>query len=45
MPRTKASAMTVSAWRERKAAEGAAGRATPVRPVHHTGQTGAGLDR
>jgi hypothetical protein len=33
------------AWGERKAVGGAAGRATPVRPVRGTGQTGAGLDR
>jgi hypothetical protein len=45
MPRAKESVRTVPAWGERKAAGGAAGRATPVRPVHHTGQTGAGLDR
>jgi hypothetical protein len=45
MPRAKASVRTVPAWGERKAAGGVAGRATPVRPVHHTGQTGAGLDR
>jgi hypothetical protein len=37
MPRAKASVRTVLAWEERKAAGGAAGRATPVRPVHHTG--------
>jgi hypothetical protein len=45
IPRAKASVRAVPAWGERKAAGGAAGRATPVRPVHHTGQTGAGLDR
>jgi hypothetical protein len=45
MPRAKASVRTVPAWGERKAAGGAAGRATPVRPVRHTGQTGVGLDR
>jgi hypothetical protein len=45
MPRANASVRTVPAWGERKAAGGAAGRATPVRPVRHTGQTGAGLDR
>jgi hypothetical protein len=33
MPRAKASVRTVPAWGERKAAGGAAGRATPVRPV------------
>jgi hypothetical protein len=38
MPRAKA-------WAERKAAGGAASRATPVRPVCHTDQTGAGLGR
>jgi hypothetical protein len=36
---------TVPAWGEQKAAGGAAGRTTPVRPVHHTSQTGVGLDR
>jgi hypothetical protein len=45
MPRAKASVRTVQAWGERKAGGGAAGRATPVRPVRGTGQTGAGLDR
>jgi hypothetical protein len=45
MPRTKASVRTVPAWGERMAVGGAAGRATPVRPVKGTGQTGAGLDR
>jgi hypothetical protein len=45
MPRATASVRTVLAWGERKAAGGAASRATPVRPVRHTGQTGAGLDR
>jgi hypothetical protein len=45
MPRAKACVRTVPAWGERKAAGGAASRATPVRPVRHTGQTGAGLDR
>jgi hypothetical protein len=45
MPRAKASVRTVPAWGERKAVGGAAGRATPVRPVRGTGQTGAGLDR
>jgi hypothetical protein len=33
MPRAKASVRTVPAWGERKAVGGAAGRATPVRPV------------
>jgi hypothetical protein len=45
MPRAKASVRTVPAWGERKAVGGAAGQATPVRPVRGTGQTGAGLDR
>jgi hypothetical protein len=45
MPRAKASVRTVPAWGERKAVGGVAGRATPVRPVRGTGQTGAGLDR
>jgi hypothetical protein len=45
MPRAKASVRTVSAWGERKAVGGAAGRATPARPVMGTSQTGAGLDR
>jgi hypothetical protein len=45
MPRAKASVRTVSAWGERKAAGGVAGRATPIRLVRHTGQTGAGLGR
>jgi hypothetical protein len=45
MPRAKASVRTIQAWGERKAGGGAAGRATPVRPVRGTGQTGAGLDR
>jgi hypothetical protein len=45
MHRAKASVRTVPAWGERKAAEGAAGRATPVRPVRGANQTGAGLDR
>jgi hypothetical protein len=43
--RDKASVRTVPAWGERKVVGGAAGRATPVRPVRGTGQTGAGLDR
>jgi hypothetical protein len=45
MPRAKASVRTVPSWVERKAVGGAAGRATPVRLVRGTGQTGAGLDR
>jgi hypothetical protein len=44
MPKGKASVRTVPAWGERKAAGGAAVRATPVRPVRHTDETGAGLD-
>jgi hypothetical protein len=44
LPRAKASVRTVPAWGERKAVGGAAGRATPVRPVRGTGQTGASLD-
>jgi hypothetical protein len=44
MPRAKASVRAVPAWRERKAAGGAAGRATLVRPVRHTSKTDAGLD-
>jgi hypothetical protein len=45
MPRAKASVRTVPARGERKAVGGAAGGATPVRPLRHTGQTDAGLDR
>jgi hypothetical protein len=45
MPRAKVSVRTVPTWGERKAVRGAAGRATPVRPVRGTGKTGAGLDR
>jgi outer membrane biosynthesis protein TonB len=45
MPRAKTSVRIVPAWGERKDVGGAAGRATPVRPVRGTGQTGAGLDR
>jgi hypothetical protein len=45
MPRAKASVRTFPAWGEQKATGGAAGRATPVKPVRGTGQTGAGLDR
>jgi hypothetical protein len=37
MPRAKASVRTVQAWGERNAVGGAAGRATPVRPVRGTG--------
>jgi hypothetical protein len=43
MPRAKAIVRTVPTWGERKAAECAAGRATSVKPVHHTGQTSANL--
>jgi hypothetical protein len=35
----------VSVWGEQKIVGGAAGRATPVRPMRGTGRTGAGLDR
>jgi hypothetical protein len=45
MPRAKAIVRTVPTWGDRKAARGAAGRVTPVRPVHHIGQTGAGLGK
>jgi hypothetical protein len=45
MPRGKVIVRTVPAWGERKVVGGATGRATPVRPVRGTGQTGAGLDR
>jgi hypothetical protein len=45
MPKANASVWRVPAWGERKAVGGAAGRATPVRLVRGTGQTGAGLDR
>jgi hypothetical protein len=45
MPKAKAIVRTVLSWGERKAAGGAAGRATQVRPVRHTSQTGAGLGR
>jgi hypothetical protein len=45
MPRAKASVRTVPAWGERKDVGGATSRATPVRSVRGTGQTGAGLDR
>jgi hypothetical protein len=45
MPRAKASVRTVPAWGGRKAVGGAAVRATPVRPMRGTGQTGVGLDR
>jgi hypothetical protein len=42
MPRAKASVRIVPTWGERKAVGGAVGRATPVRPVRGTGQTGEG---
>jgi hypothetical protein len=45
MPKAKASVRTVPAWGERKAVGGAAGRATPVRPVRCNGKTGARRDR
>jgi hypothetical protein len=45
MPRAKAVVRTVPTWGDQKVAGGAAGRATPVRPVHYTGRTYAGLDR
>jgi hypothetical protein len=45
MPRAKASVRIVLAWGERKIVGGAFGRATPVRPISGTGQTGADLDR
>jgi hypothetical protein len=45
MPRAKVSVSTVPARGEQKVAGGVAGRATPVRLVLHTGQTGASLGR
>jgi hypothetical protein len=45
LPRAKVSVRTVPTWGERKVVGGAAGRATPVRPVRGTGQIGAGLNR
>jgi predicted acylesterase/phospholipase RssA len=45
MTMAKETVRTVPAWGERKVADGAASRSTPVRPVHHTGQTGVGLGR
>jgi hypothetical protein len=45
MPRAKASVGTVPAWGEGKDVGGATGRATQVRLVRGTGQTGVGLDR
>jgi hypothetical protein len=43
MPRAKASVRTVPAWGERKAVGGAAGRATPVRPVQAWTCRGSGF--
>jgi hypothetical protein len=45
MPRAKAIVRTVPAWGDRKVVGGAAGLAPPVRPVHYTGQTSAGLGK
>jgi hypothetical protein len=45
MPKVKVIVRTVLTWGDRKVACGAAGRVTPVRLAHHTGQTGEGLDR
>jgi hypothetical protein len=45
MPRAKAIVRTAPTWGDQKVAGGATGRATPVRLVHHTGPTGASLDR
>jgi hypothetical protein len=45
IPRAKAIVRTVPACGDRMVDGGAAGHATPVIPVHHTGQTDAGLDR
>jgi hypothetical protein len=42
---TKVIVRTILAWGDRKVVGGAAGRAPLVRPVHSTGQTGAGLGR
>jgi hypothetical protein len=44
MPRAKVIVRMVPAWGE-QVAGGVASRALAVRPVHYTGQTGAGLDR
>jgi hypothetical protein len=44
MPRAKTIVRTTPAWGDRKVAGGAAGQASPVRPVYSTGQTGADLD-
>jgi hypothetical protein len=43
MPKTKVSVRTVPAWGERKAVGGAAGRATPVRPVQAWTGSGSGF--
>jgi hypothetical protein len=45
MLRAKAIVRTVPAWGDRRVAGVAAGRDTPVIPVHYTGRTGAGLGR
>jgi hypothetical protein len=45
MSRAKDGVRTVPAWADRKAVGGAAGRATTVRPVRGSDQTGADLDR
>jgi hypothetical protein len=45
LSRAKASVRTIPVLGERKAVGGAAGWATPVRPVRGTSQTDAGLDR
>jgi hypothetical protein len=42
MPRAKEIVRTVPAWGDQKVAGGVAGRATSIRPVHHTGQIGEG---
>jgi hypothetical protein len=45
MPRAKVIVRTVPTWGDRKDAGSAAGQATPVRPVRHTGQTDVGLGK
>jgi hypothetical protein len=45
MPRAKASVRTVPSWGERKAIGGAAGRATPVRPVQTWTGSSLGFER
>jgi hypothetical protein len=45
MPRAKAIVRTVSTLGDQKVESAAAGRAPPVRPMHYTYQTGAGLGR